>query len=95
MYASLSMFKTAPGKRDDVTKTADLCYAMVKDMKRFKDVVYFADYEQNHFGMLYVWETKEDLDAGYNTLMSKLQDSMNSLAVEPPVRHVFEVYEPK
>ena len=95
MYASFSTFKTAPGKRDEALKAADQVFAFVKGVKGFKSVVYFADYDNNEYGTLYVWETKEDLEAAYSLLMSKFQELMSSLAIEPPVRRIFEVYEPK
>lgn len=95
MYASLSTFKTAPGKRDEVLKAGDQLFAFVKGIKGFKSAVYFADYDNNEYGTLYVWETKEDLEAAFSLVMSKFQDLANSLYIEPPVRRIYEVYEPK
>ena len=95
MYASLSTFKTAPGKRDEVLKGGDQVFAFAKGMKGFKSAVYFVDYDNNEYGTLYVWETKEDLEAAFSLVMSKFQDLTNSLYIEPPVRRIYEVYEPK
>ena len=95
MFASLSTFKIAPDKRGDAMKAADLCYALVKSMKGFKSVIYLGDYENNEYGTLYIWETKDDLEKGDKELTSKFQDAMDSLALEPPSRHIYEVYEPK
>ena len=95
MYASLTTFKTAPGKRAEAEKVADQAFAAIKGMKGFKSVVYLGDIDNNEYGSLYLWETKEDLEAAWNMIMPKLQEALKPLAIEPPVRRIFEVYEPK
>ena len=95
MYASLSTFKTAPGKRNETLKVADRVFAFVKSLKGFKSVVYFGDSDNNEYGALYVWETKEDMEAAHGMATSKFPDLISSLAIEPPIRRIFEVYEPK
>ena len=95
MYASLTMFKTAPGKRVEAEGLVDEVYPVIKAMKGFKSVIYFGDSDNNVYGALYTWETKEDLDAAYSSIQPKLQEMLSPLVIEPPVRRVFEVYEPK
>ena len=95
MYASLTLFKTAPGKRAEAEGLADKVYPVIKAMKGFKSVVYFGDSDNNIYGALYTWETKEDLDAAYSSIQPKLQEMLGPLAIEPPTRRIYEVYEPK
>ena len=95
MYASLTTFKTAPGKRTECEGLADKLNTIMKGMKGFKNVVYVSDSDNNEYGALYTWETKEDLEAAYIVIQPKLQEMLGPLAVEPPVRKVYEVYEPK
>ena len=95
MYASLTTFKTAPGKRTECEGLADKLFPIMKGMKGFKNVVYLGDSDNNEYGALYTWETKEDLDAAYNLIQPKLQEALGPIAVEPPVRKIYEVYEPK
>ena len=95
MYASLTTFKTAPGRRAEVEKVADQLFPAVKGMKGFKNVVYIGDDDINEYGSFYTWETKEDLEAAYKLIEPKLQEVLGPLAIEPPVRRIFEVYEPK
>ena len=95
MYASLTMFKTAPGKRAEAEGLVDKVYPVIKAMKGFKSVIYFGDSDNNVYGALYTWETKEDLDAAYSSIQPKLQEMLGPLAIEPPVRRIYEVYEPK
>ena len=95
MYASLTTFKTAPGKRAECSGLVDKLFPIMKGMKGFKNVVYFGDSDNNEYGSLYTWETKEDLEAAYNMIQPKLQEALGPLAIEPPVRKIYEVYEPK
>ena len=95
MYASLTLFKTTPGKRAEAEGLADKVYPVIKAMKGFKSVVYFGDSDNNIYGALYTWETKEDLDAAYSSIQPKLQEMLGPLAIEPPTRRIYEVYEPK
>ncbi len=95
MYASLTTFKTAPGKRAECEGLTDKLFPIMKVMKGFKSVVYFGDSDNNEYGALYTWETKEDLDAAYSSIQPKLQEMLGPLVTEPPIRRVFEVYEPK
>ena len=95
MYASLTTYKTAPGKRAELEGLADKIFPIMKGMKGFKNVVYFGDPDNNEYGGFYTWETKEDLDAAYSSIQPKLQEMLGPLVIEPPVRRVFEVYEPK
>ncbi len=94
MYASLTTYKTAPGKRAEMEGLANKIYPVMKGMKGFRSVVYFGDSDNNEYGGFYIWETKEDLDAAYDLIKPKLQEMLGPLAVEPPVRKVFEVFEP-
>jgi len=95
MYASIMTFKTAPGKRAEAEKVADQSFAASKVMKGFKNSVYLGDNEKNEYVALYIWETKEDMEAAYNMIMPKMQEALKPLAIEPPIRNVYEVYEPK
>jgi len=95
MYASLTTFKTAPGKRAECEGLTDKLFPIMKVMKGFKSVVYFGDSDNNEYGALYTWETKGDLDAAYNSIQPKLQEMLGPLVIEPPIRKVYEVYEPK
>jgi len=95
MYASLTTYKTAPGKRAEMEGLANKIYPVMKGMKGFKSVVYFGDPDTNEYGAFYTWETKEDSDAAYYLIKPKLQEMLGPLVVEPPVRKVYEIVEPE
>ena len=95
MYASLFTLKTAPGKRAEAEGLADKMYPVLKGMKGLKNAVYFGDPDTNEYGSFYTWETKEDLEAALDLIQPKLQEMLGPIAIEPPVRKIYEVYEPK
>lgn len=95
MYASLTTFKTAPGKRAETEELVNKVFPVIKGMKGFKNAVYLGDSDNNEYGALYTWETKEDLEAAYNLIQPKLIEMLGPLVIEPPIRRIFEVYEPK
>ena len=95
MHAQLLVFKTAPNKRAEAEGMADHSYAALKGVTGFKGVTYFGDPDNNEYGALYLWESKEILDAVMKEMMPKMLEATNALAVEPPIRHIFEVYQPK
>ena len=94
MYAQLFMFKTAPGKRSEAEKLADAC-APLKAMNGFRRATYFGDYDNNEYGSLYIWETKEYMEAALKEIGPRMQEATNAIAIEPPFRRLYEVYEPK
>ena len=95
MYASIMTFKTAPGKRAEAEKVADQSFAAIKGMKGFKNVVYLGDTGNNEYCALYIWQTKEDMEAASSMIMPKLQEALKPIVIEPPIRRTYEVYEPK
>ncbi len=95
MYALLMTFKTAPGKLAAVEKLADQAYAQSKGMKGFRSEVYLFDTVNNEYGSLSIWETKEDMEAAVNMIAPKLREAHQPLVIEPPIRRIYEVYEPK
>ena len=95
MYGQLVILKMAPGKRAEAEQMADQSFAVLKDVKGFRGATYFGDDDNSEYGAFYLWETKEDLDAVMKEMMPKLQEATNALAVEPPLRRIYQIYEPK
>ena len=95
MYGQMLILKTAPGKRSEAEKVADQAFAILKGVKGFKGATYFGDPDKNEYGSFYLWETKEDLDAVMKDIMPRMQEVTNALAIEPPLRRIYEIYEPK
>ncbi len=63
MYASLVIYIAAPGSNEQMEKFAEQGPATLKGKKGFKSATYFSDKARNEYGMMTIWETKEDHDA--------------------------------
>ena len=62
MYASLGIYILIPGKREELVQYVEANKDKAKDAKGFKKAVYFSDEARNEYGLLTVWETKEQCD---------------------------------
>lgn len=76
-------------------KTADQFLSIMKNLKGFKRATFFADFATGEYNTLVLWESKEDAEAARSITSPKLQEAMGNVLKAPPVRKLFEVYEPK
>ncbi len=63
MYASLAIFIAVPGNNEQMEKIAERGPASLKGMRGFKSATYFSDKSRNEYGLMTIWETKDDFDA--------------------------------
>lgn len=64
-------------------------------MKGFRSEVYLFDTDSNEYGSLSIWETRENIEAAYSMIAPKLLEAYKTLGIEPQIRHIYELYEPK
>jgi len=95
MYAQLITFKLEPNMRGAAEQIANQSLPGYKSMKGFKSVTYIAEVESGEYGALSIWESKEDLEAAVAILRPKTDEALANIVKEPPVRKIYEVYEPK
>ena len=95
MYAQLVMLNIGPGMRPIGEKLASQFILVLKSMKGFKGVTFFADVKVGEYGSLSLWESKEDAEAAAATTGPKLEQALSGVVKEQPTRRLFEVYEPK
>ncbi len=63
MYSTLAIWVAVPGSNEQMEEAAERGPATLKDKKGFKSAVYFSDKSRNEYGLMTVWETKEDFEA--------------------------------
>ena len=95
MYASLIMLTIGPGMRSTGEELANQFTPVLKSMKGFKGVTFFADVEVGEYGSFSIWESKEDAEAAAATTGPRLEQAVSGIVKEQPTRRFFEVYEPK
>jgi heme-degrading monooxygenase HmoA len=93
MYANQIMFNIGPGKRAIADKLAYQFAPLIEDRSGFKELTFLADDVTGEYGVLVVYETKEDADGTFQALSPKLAEALKDIAGKPPVRRLFEVVE--
>ncbi|MFC1869308.1 antibiotic biosynthesis monooxygenase family protein [Thermodesulfobacteriota bacterium] len=95
MYATMTLFTTKPGMREAMEKLADDLSHVFSGLKGFKSEMFIVDPEVDEYGGFVVWESKEDAEAARETTGSLMQEALSEIVKGPPIRRMFEVYEPK
>ena len=95
MYAQLSMITLGPGTRSAAEKLADQFAPALKTLKGFKRVTFIGDETAGEYGCLSLWESKENAEDAMAVVRPKLEQALRGIAMLPPTRRLFEVYEPK
>ena len=95
MYAQLVLFALGPDTRPTAEKIADQFVSAYTTQKGFKSVTFLADSETGEYGALSLWESKEDVEAWMVLAGPELENTLEGLVKDPPVRRIFEVYEPQ
>ncbi|MFC1931610.1 antibiotic biosynthesis monooxygenase family protein [Chloroflexota bacterium] len=95
MYAQMSMITLGPGTRSSAEKLAEQFDPVLKTFKGFKKVTFFGDDAAGEYGSLSIWESKEDAESAAAVLSKKLEQAVSGIAKVPPVRKIYEVYEPR
>ena len=95
MYASWTEFSVKPGTREQMEQLADDLHAAMKPMNGFVSATFLTQPESNKYAALVVWRSREEAAAAESVAESKLQAAISGIALGPPERARFEVYQPK
>ena len=95
MYASLVTFTLGAGKRAAAEKLVAQFAPAIAARAGFRSATFLADEAAGEYGVLAVFESREDADATFATLSPKLGQALTGIAQGPPTRQLFRVLEPK
>ena len=95
MYARLVRFTLGPGARSAAEKVADEFVPAIRAQKGCKECVFIGDDEDGEYGMVVLWDTKEEADAAAAVIGPRLASTLAEIVKEPASMRLFEVYEPK
>jgi hypothetical protein len=59
----LTIDVAVPGSNEQMEKLSDSGPAYFKGMKGFKSAVFFSDKARNEYGLMTIWQTKDNYDA--------------------------------
>lgn len=94
MYARLIMFTLGEGKRAFAEGMAKQFHTAMQGLKGFKDATYVADEVIGEYGVLSLWETKEDAESAGEAMRPGFQQALEGKVQGPPSMRVLEVFEP-
>ena len=95
MYASTTMFNMPPGARPKMEELSDKMVVGMRQMPGFVSMTFVMDEENNEYGGLALWETKEDAEAAMKQTGAKLDEALAGKVIGPLRRGLYEVYEPQ
>jgi heme-degrading monooxygenase HmoA len=91
MYANWVTFNMGAGKRQQMEEMGKKFGSALQAMKGFKNVMFLGNEKTGEYGALVIWETKEDAEAGFQSMFPQLQEAVKGKVKEPPKRVLFEV----
>lgn len=91
MYAILTTFTLLADKHETADKLGDQWQPVLSSLEGFKSATMCGDAETGEYAALTLWETKEDAEAAVAATEAGFQRSVVSIAMEPPIRRVYEI----
>jgi len=95
MYVRLVRFTFGPGKHSAAEDLASKLVPAIGDQKGCNSVVFFGDATEGEYGLVVLWESKEDADNASAVIGPSLQQGLAGNVQRPPDIRLFEVIEPK
>ena len=79
MYAVLSKDEIFPEKRDELLKVAEGVPLLLKSQKGFKAAILFSDDDNNEYGSIIAFETKEDYETYLSGIPQENSDALMAM----------------
>ena len=95
MYVRLVMFTLGPGERSTAEKLADELVPAIKAQKGCNTCKFITDDEVGEYGIVVLWDSKEDAEAAAGVIGPRLQTALADIVKGPPSIRLYQVYEPK
>lgn len=95
MYLRLVRITLEPGSGEAAHNLADEFVPAIKAQNGCNKCVFFADDSTGDYGIMVLWETKEDADAAAPVIGPRLAQAISEVANEPANIKLFEIYQPR
>ena len=95
MYVRLVRFTFGAGKHSAAEDLADELVPAIGALKGCSSVTFFGDATDGEYGLVVMWESREDADAAAAVIGPRLQQGLAGNVQGPPDIRLFEVIEPK
>jgi hypothetical protein len=94
MYARFVLFALGNGKRDVAEDMAKKQQSAMQGMQGFKEATFIADETIGEYGIMSLWESKENAQAAEVTLTPGYLQVLKGHLKRIPMRRVLEVMQP-
>jgi heme-degrading monooxygenase HmoA len=94
MYARFVLFTLGNGKRDVAEGMAKKQQSAMQGLKGFKGASFIADESTGEYGIMSLWESKENAQAAEVTLTPGYLQALKGHLKRIPMRRVLEVFHP-
>jgi quinol monooxygenase YgiN len=95
MYVRFVLFTLGPGERTAAEKIADEIIPAIRAQKGCNTCKFFTDDEVGEYGIVVLWESREDADNAASVISPRLKPALSGIVKSPPSIRLYEVYEPK
>ena len=92
MHAMLTTFTLGAGTREAADRLGDQWQPVLSSLKGFRSATMFGDAETGEYAALTLWETREDAESAIADTEAGFQEHVGSIAKEPPIRRIYEVW---
>lgn len=93
MYLRLVRITLEPGARSAAQKLADEFVPAIKAQNGCNECVFFADDNSGDYGIVVLWNSKEDAEAAASVIGPRLAQAISEVSDEPADIRLFEVFE--
>ena len=94
MYLRLVRISLEPGSQSNAHNLANEFVPAIKEQNGCSECVFFADDNTGDYGIVVLWNTREDADAAAPVIGPRLAQAIAEFTDEPANIKLFEVYEP-
>lgn len=94
MYARFVLFALGSGKRDVAKDMVKKQQSAMRSLPGFKGVTFIADESVGEYGLMSLWESKENAEAAEVTLTPSYLQFLKGHLKRIPMRRVLEIFQP-
>ena len=94
MYLRLVRITLEPGSSTAAHNLADEFVPAIKAQNGCNECVFFADDSAGEYGIVVLWNTKEDAEGAASVIGPRLAQALAEVSEKPANINLFEVYEP-
>ena len=94
MYVRQVRFTLGSGNHTAAQELANQLIPAIRDLSGCRSATFFGDEASGEYGLVVLWESREEADAASAVIGPRLQQGLSGIAQGPPDIRLFEAMEP-